>query len=65
MSELKRSLGLPLLTFYGIGVILGAGIYSVIGVAAGQAGNALWLSFLLSGIVAFLTGLSYAQHHVS
>ena len=58
---LKRVLGLPLLTFYGVGIILGAGIYSVIGVAAGRAGGALWVSFLISAVIAGLTGLSYAE----
>ena len=32
-SRLKRTLGLPALTFFGVGMILGAGVYSVIGVA--------------------------------
>ena len=37
--ELKRSLTLTQLVFYGTGSMVGAGIYSVIGVAAGEAGN--------------------------
>jgi APA family basic amino acid/polyamine antiporter len=59
--RLARALGLPSLAFYGIGQILGAGIYSVIGAAAGLAGEAMWLSFLLATAVALLTGLSYAE----
>jgi amino acid transporter len=58
---LRRSLGLGSLTFYGVGVILGAGIYSILGEAAGVAGEALWWSFLLASLVALLTGLSYAE----
>ena len=58
---LKRTLGLAALSFYGIGIILGAGIYSVLGAAAGLAGDALWQSFLLSSVVALLTALSYAE----
>jgi amino acid transporter len=58
---LARALGLASLTFYGTGIILGAGIYSVLGVAAGHAGDALWLCFLASGLVALLTGFSYAE----
>jgi len=58
---LPRTLGLTGLTFYGVGMILGAGIYSVIGAAAGTAGDALWLSFALGAVVALLTGLSYAE----
>jgi APA family basic amino acid/polyamine antiporter len=61
MSELKRTLGLAGLTFYGIGLIIGAGIYSVIGSAAGEAGEMLWLSFLLAATGALFTGLSYAE----
>lgn len=59
--ELKRSLGVVGLTFYGVGVILGAGIYSVLGAAAGLAGESLWLCFAISGVVALLTALSYAE----
>lgn len=59
--RLARVLGLSSLAFYGTGQILGAGIYSVIGAAAGLAGEALWLSFLLASGVALLTGLSYAE----
>jgi basic amino acid/polyamine antiporter, APA family len=58
---LKRALGLPGLTFYGVGIILGAGIYSVLGAAAGRAGNWVWLSFFVSSAVALLTALSYAE----
>lgn len=61
MPELKRSLTLVQLVFYGVGTIVGAGIYSVIGAAAGEAGTLLWVSFLLSGLVAFLTVLYYAE----
>ncbi len=58
---LNRSLGLPMLTFYGTGMILGAGIYSIIGHAAGIAGDSLWLGFLLAAFAALLTALSYAE----
>lgn len=60
-SGLSQTLGTPMLSFYGIGMILGAGIYSIIGKAAAQAGASLWISFLLASIVAFLTALSYAE----
>lgn len=58
---LKAVLGPVQLTFYAVGVIVGAGIYSVIGSAAGVAGEGLWLSFVVSAGVALLTGLSYAE----
>ncbi len=60
-STLRRVLGLPTLTFFGVGMILGAGIYAVIGAAAAQAGPLLWMSFLAAAVVALLTGLSYAE----
>ncbi|MDH3853166.1 MAG: amino acid permease [Nitrosopumilus sp.] len=61
MSELKRHMGLFHLTMYGVGLILGAGIYVLIGEAAGFAGNSMWMSFLLGAIVAIFAGLSYAE----
>ncbi len=59
--ELKRALGLWEVTLSGVGIILGAGIYALVGEAAGLAGNAVWMAFALSAIVALLTGLSYAE----
>ncbi len=59
--ELKRVLGLWEITLSGIGIILGAGIYALIGEAAKLAGNAVWIAFSLSALVAMLTGLSYAE----
>ncbi len=59
--KLKRTLGLWELCFYGIGIILGAGIYALIGVGAGIAGNAIWLSFIIAAVIASFTGLSYAE----
>jgi APA family basic amino acid/polyamine antiporter len=60
---LKRRLGLFPAMLVGVGVILGAGIYVLVGVGAGRAGNAVWLSFLIGAVVAGLTGLSYARLH--
>lgn len=59
--NLTRNIGLVALTLYGVGDILGAGIYGLIGRAAGQMGNAVWLAFLASMVAAGLTGLSYAS----
>ncbi|MDH3610142.1 MAG: amino acid permease [Nitrosopumilus sp.] len=61
MTSLSRHIGLFHLTMYGVGLILGAGIYVLIGEAAGFAGNALWISFILGGIVATFAGLSYSE----
>ncbi len=61
MSELKRSLGVVECTLMGIGVMLGAGIYALVGQAAALAGNTVWISFLLASVIAGFTGLSYAE----
>ncbi|MEB8432956.1 APC family permease [Cocleimonas sp. KMM 6892] len=59
--QLKRCLSLSEIVIYGVGLILGAGIYVLIGSAAGIAGNMLWLSFTLAAIVASFTAMSYAE----
>ena len=61
MSQLKRHMSLFHLTMYGVGLILGAGIYVLIGESAGFAGNSMWVSFLIGAIVAMFAGLSYAE----
>jgi basic amino acid/polyamine antiporter, APA family len=61
MFELKRGMGLFHLTMYGVGLILGAGIYVLIGEAAGLAGDSVWIAFVLGSIVALFAGLSYAE----
>ena len=60
-TKLRRSIGLPLLTLYGLGTILGAGIYVLIGEVASVAGYATPLSFVIACAVASFTGLSYAE----
>ncbi|WEU40256.1 MAG: amino acid permease [Candidatus Odinarchaeum yellowstonii] len=60
-GELKRRVSLVGLTFYGVGNILGAGIYALIGPVVGLAGNMAWLPFLLTAFIGLLTGLSYAE----
>lgn len=60
-AKLTRSLGLGALIFYGIGDILGAGIYALVGKVAGAAGDGAWISFILAGFLALVTGLSYAE----
>jgi amino acid transporter len=54
-------MGLASLVLYGVGDMLGAGIYALIGKVAGVMGNAIWLAFLASMCAALLTGLSYAS----
>ena len=60
-KKLKRTLGLWDVLMFGVGGIVGAGIYAIIGQAAGLSGNMLWLSFVIAAVVALLTGLSYAE----
>jgi len=60
-NALKKELGLFSVVVAGVGIILGAGIYSLIGLGAAETGNTLWLSFLISAIVAAFTGLGYAE----
>src|SRR5262245_60001988 len=60
-TQLKRHIGLTALVLYGIGDILGAGIYGLIGKAAGEMGNVVWIAFVASMVAAGLTGLSYAS----
>jgi amino acid transporter len=58
---LARTMGLGALVIYGIGDMLGSGIYALIGRVAGVMGNAIWVAFLTSMVAALLTGLSYAS----
>ena len=51
---LQRTIGPVQLTLYALGSMLGAGIYGLIGKAAGQMGNAVWLSFLVAVVAALL-----------
>jgi len=58
---MRPKIGLFAVTSWGVGIILGAGIYVLVGEAAGVAGNSVWLSFIIGAMVASLTGLSYAE----
>jgi basic amino acid/polyamine antiporter, APA family len=58
---LSRDLSLFTITMIGVGGMIGAGIFVLTGTAAGIAGPALVLAFLLNGIVTTLTGMAYAE----
>ena len=60
-AVLQRELGPVLLTLYGLGTILGAGIYVLIGEVAGAAGLLAPLAFVLAALVASLTALSFSE----
>ncbi len=58
--KLKRALNLLDAVSIGLGAIIGAGIYVVVGIAAGAAGPGVILSVILAGIIASFTALSFA-----
>lgn len=60
-NSLARRITLPLLLFYGLGTILGAGIYVLVGKIAATSGLLAPLAFLVAALVAGITALSYCQ----
>src|SRR5688572_255936 len=48
-------------TFIGVGSMVGAGIFALLGAAGEVAGSAVWLSFLIAGVIAGLQGYSFAK----
>ena len=61
MGGLKRTLGLAECVFFGVGSILGAGIYTILGKVAGLSGNMIWIAFLVASVCALATAFSYAE----
>ncbi len=61
MAELERTVGLLEASVYGIGLILGAGIYAILGEAVAETGESIVIALLLAAGVATFTGLSYAE----
>lgn len=59
--KLNRVLGLVEVTAGGIGIIIGAGIYVLVGSATSEAGAGVWLAFVLAAVLSFLTALSYME----
>lgn len=59
--KLKRELGLPVLALYGLGNILGAGIYVLVGKVAGEAGSSAVLAFMIAMGIAAITAFSYME----
>src|SRR6187399_38888 len=51
----------PQAAFIGVGAMVGAGIFSLLGAAGEVAGAAVWLSFVLAGCIAGLQGYSFAK----
>ena len=59
--SLKRTLGVFQLTALGVGAVIGAGIFVMVGLGAHYAGPGLMLSFVLSGLGCAFAGLCYAE----
>ncbi|MCJ1713491.1 APC family permease [Curtobacterium sp. VKM Ac-2922] len=60
-QPLRRTLGVWHLTMISVGATLGTGILVVLGTAVPLAGPAVWISFVLAGVAALLSALSYAE----
>ena len=61
VSPEAGQIGMMAAVSIGIGGMIGAGIFSILGVVAHAAGNAMWLAFALGGVVALLSTYSYAK----
>jgi len=59
--RLKKTLSWPHLIFLGVGAIVGTGILVLIGTAAGKAGPAMMLSFVIAGAICAAAALAYAE----
>src|SRR5262245_49701050 len=57
----SAQIGMVAAVSIGIGGMVGAGIFSILGVVAQAAGNAMWLAFAIGGVVALLSTYSYAK----
>lgn len=60
-ASLRRTLTLPMVVLYGLGVTIGAGIYVLVGEAAGHAGMASPISFIIAGLVMICPAASFAE----
>ncbi len=57
----NTTISIPAAIAIGIGAMIGAGIFSILGVVATAAGSAMWLSFLIGGVIALFSTYSYAK----
>src|SRR3712207_64182 len=60
-GAVKRAMTVRGAAFLGVGSMVGAGIFALLGEAGAVAGSAVWLSFLLAGTVAALQGYAVAK----
>lgn len=61
MNNRSAFISLPAAISIGIGGMIGAGIFSILGVVADAAGSAMWVSFLIGGVIALFCTYSYAK----
>jgi len=59
--SLSRDMGLLDITMIGVGGMIGAGIFVLMPIAAGVAGPALIIAFILNGLITLITAASYAE----
>ena len=60
-TPLNRVISQRMLLVFVLGDVLGAGIYALVGVVAGETGGAIWTAFLLATVLALLTAFAYAE----
>jgi amino acid transporter len=60
-AKLKRSLGLLMLTLYGLGTIVGGGFYALVGEVSAEAGMLTPLAFLTAALIGLLSAFSFAE----
>src|SRR3954465_14179755 len=58
---LKRAISGPMLLFFVMGDVLGAGIYALVGAVGDRVGGAIWAAFLLALALAIFTAFGYAE----
>jgi len=61
MANSTSIISVPAAIAIGIGGMIGAGIFSILGVVAEASGSAIWLSFLIGGLITLLSTYSYAK----
>ncbi|MFC8125600.1 APC family permease [Streptomyces sp. NPDC057302] len=60
-TSLKKALTTPLLYFFILGDVLGAGVYVLVGQVAADSGGAVWAPLVAALCLALLTAASYAE----
>ena len=60
-KKLSRTISLPYLIFYGVGTMIGAGFYALLGKVAGEAGMLAPIAFFGSGMLALASAFSFAE----